>query len=190
MLRHCLSLNWPTRHRSVSQPSTATIMFFDILLFLIVARQAHFSVQLVVVCRKPYLWVNSSRIIVTLSIPLIIRPAAWLCFGALQQVGNSTWSWRFPSLVQCAIPIGQVALIYFIPESPRWLVAQGRVRHSILPLPFQPTSGSAVNTSILKPLLLGYRRKKRLVSFASTTQMGAMNTIHSSCLRWRRSDMQ
>ncbi|KAF9648736.1 general substrate transporter [Thelephora ganbajun] len=52
--------------------------------------------------------------------------SAWICFGTWRNAGASPWSWRFPLLVQCVIPIGQLALIYFIPESPRWLVAQGR----------------------------------------------------------------
>jgi len=191
MPHHCSLLNWPTRHKSVSRLSTATITFFDMLISSIAAWQAHFGVQLVVVSRKSYLWVNSSQIVVALSIQLIVHPAAWLCFGALQQAGGSTWSWRFPSLVQCVIPIGQVASIYFIPESPRWLVAQGRVRNFSLPSSCRPTaSGSMADTSILKPLLLGYRREKRLVSFASIMQTGAMNTTRSSCLRWHRSDTQ
>ena len=62
--------------------------------------------------------------------------AAWLCFGAYRSAGPSNWSWRVPSLLQCTIPIAQLVSIWFIPESPRWLVAHGRVCN--LPLPLQP----------------------------------------------------
>lgn len=39
----------------------------------------------------------------------------------------STWSWRIPSLLQGLPSILQLALIWFIPESPRWLISKGRV---------------------------------------------------------------
>ncbi|KAJ3480655.1 hypothetical protein NLI96_g8199 [Meripilus lineatus] len=52
--------------------------------------------------------------------------AAWVCFGAFHRADGSSWSWRIPSLVQAFAPVMQVCLIWFIPESPRFLVAQGR----------------------------------------------------------------
>jgi hypothetical protein len=39
---------------------------------------------------------------------------------------NSNWSWRIPSLLQALVSIFQVIFVYFLPESPRWLVANGR----------------------------------------------------------------
>ncbi|KXJ87554.1 lactose permease [Microdochium bolleyi] len=50
--------------------------------------------------------------------------AAWSTYGTLRI--PSTWSWRIPSLLQGAIPAFQLALFWFVPESPRWLVAKGR----------------------------------------------------------------
>ncbi|KAH7014174.1 general substrate transporter [Microdochium trichocladiopsis] len=50
--------------------------------------------------------------------------AAWSTYGTLRI--PSTWSWRIPSLLQGAIPAFQFALFWFVPESPRWLVANGR----------------------------------------------------------------
>ncbi|CVK94065.1 related to hexose transporter protein [Fusarium mangiferae] len=38
----------------------------------------------------------------------------------------TTWSWRIPSLLQGALPIIQLLGLYFLPESPRWLVSKGR----------------------------------------------------------------
>lgn len=36
------------------------------------------------------------------------------------------WAWRIPSLLQAMCPCVVLSLIYWVPESPRWLVAKGR----------------------------------------------------------------
>lgn len=50
-------------------------------------------------------------------------------FAALVTLGsshlNSTWAWRTPSLFQALFSIISIAVLPFIPESPRWLVNQG-----------------------------------------------------------------
>ncbi|EWG49264.1 hypothetical protein FVEG_08841 [Fusarium verticillioides 7600] len=50
--------------------------------------------------------------------------AAWCTYGTFKI--DSTWSWRIPSLLQGALPFIQLLAVYFLPESPRWLVAHGR----------------------------------------------------------------
>ncbi|KAJ0416993.1 general substrate transporter [Aspergillus carlsbadensis] len=50
--------------------------------------------------------------------------AAWTCFGTFRL--DNTWSWRIPSLLQGLPSVIQLAGIFFIPESPRWLVSRGR----------------------------------------------------------------
>jgi MFS family permease len=50
--------------------------------------------------------------------------AAWATYGTFKL--PSTWSWRIPSLLQGALPFLQLLGMYFLPESPRWLVARGR----------------------------------------------------------------
>ncbi|KFA79496.1 hypothetical protein S40288_05350 [Stachybotrys chartarum IBT 40288] len=50
--------------------------------------------------------------------------AAWCTYGTFRI--DSTWSWRIPSILQGALPALQLAFIYFLPESPRWLIAHGR----------------------------------------------------------------
>ncbi|KAI1060978.1 hypothetical protein LB507_010156 [Fusarium sp. FIESC RH6] len=50
--------------------------------------------------------------------------AAWCTFGTFKL--DTTWSWRIPSLLQGALPAIQLLAVYFLPESPRWLVAHGR----------------------------------------------------------------
>ncbi|KPI45215.1 Lactose permease [Cyphellophora attinorum] len=52
--------------------------------------------------------------------------AAWTCFGTSHMAITNAWAWRIPSLLQGLIPCFVVPSIYFIPESPRWLVANGR----------------------------------------------------------------
>ncbi|KAJ7035074.1 general substrate transporter [Mycena alexandri] len=52
--------------------------------------------------------------------------SAWICFGASYTVeSGNNWSWRAPTLVQAAIPLLQVTLVWFIPESPRFLMSKG-----------------------------------------------------------------
>ncbi|KAJ5759006.1 general substrate transporter [Penicillium odoratum] len=52
--------------------------------------------------------------------------AAWTCYGTQKHMAGSEWSWRIPSIVQAACPIIQLTFIYWVPESPRWLIANGR----------------------------------------------------------------
>jgi hypothetical protein len=39
---------------------------------------------------------------------------------------STSWAWRVPSTFQGLVPVIQVCLIFFVPESPRWLVSKGR----------------------------------------------------------------
>ena len=58
----------------------------------------------------------------TYSIGAII--AAWATYGTLTI--QSQWSWRLPSLLQYVTPLIQFSLIWFVPESPRFLINQDR----------------------------------------------------------------
>ncbi|KAK2808090.1 hypothetical protein FQN50_005008 [Emmonsiellopsis sp. PD_5] len=50
--------------------------------------------------------------------------AAWTTYGTFRM--TNSWSWRIPSLLQALVCVFQVIFIYFVPESPRWLIANGR----------------------------------------------------------------
>ncbi|KIJ45398.1 hypothetical protein M422DRAFT_166811 [Sphaerobolus stellatus SS14] len=50
--------------------------------------------------------------------------AAWTTFGTFRI--PSSWSWRIPSAIQGLPSVIQVFMIWFVPESPRWLVSKGR----------------------------------------------------------------
>lgn len=39
---------------------------------------------------------------------------------------QSDWSWRLPSILQMAPSTVQLAAVFFVPESPRWLASKGR----------------------------------------------------------------
>ncbi|KAG6884416.1 hypothetical protein C0992_006354 [Termitomyces sp. T32_za158] len=50
--------------------------------------------------------------------------AAGVTLGTFEM--NNNWGWRIPSLLQVAPSALQIAFIYFVPESPRWLISKGR----------------------------------------------------------------
>ncbi|KAI1455855.1 general substrate transporter [Annulohypoxylon moriforme] len=50
--------------------------------------------------------------------------AAWITYGT--RTIPSTWSWRIPSLLQMAPSLFQLSAIWFLPESPRWLISKDR----------------------------------------------------------------
>ncbi|KAL3486851.1 hypothetical protein BJX62DRAFT_246475 [Aspergillus germanicus] len=58
------------------------------------------------------------------SIPLGYVIGAWATYGTFRIDGE--WSWKLPVLVQIIPSAYQLSLIFFCPESPRWLVAKGQ----------------------------------------------------------------
>ena len=50
--------------------------------------------------------------------------AAWCTYGTFRI--SSTWSWRIPSLLQALPSFIQLACLWLIPESPRWLIDRGK----------------------------------------------------------------
>lgn len=50
--------------------------------------------------------------------------AAWTTFGTFTI--PTEWAWRIPSLLQAAPALVQIVGIFFVPESPRWLIAKNR----------------------------------------------------------------
>lgn len=50
--------------------------------------------------------------------------ASWACYGTARY--TTTWAWRIPTILQGAYPLLQLIFLYFVPESPRWLVAKDR----------------------------------------------------------------
>lgn len=50
--------------------------------------------------------------------------AAGVTFGTFAMPNN--WGWRIPSVLQIVPSTLQLVFIYFLPESPRWLISKGR----------------------------------------------------------------
>ncbi|KAK8131345.1 Sugar transporter [Apiospora sp. TS-2023a] len=55
--------------------------------------------------------------------------ASWTTFGC--QNHETDWSWRIPSLLQAGFPLIQLVFWWWVPESPRWLVAQDRTAEAM-----------------------------------------------------------
>jgi MFS family permease len=66
--------------------------------------------------------------------------AAWSTFGTFQI--QNTWAWRIPSALQGLPSIAQVIFIWFIPESPRWLISKGREQQARHILAFWHANGN------------------------------------------------
>ena len=54
--------------------------------------------------------------------------AAWVTFGTYT-IPND-WAWRIPSLLQAVPALVQCVGVWFLPESPRWLIGQGRAEQA------------------------------------------------------------
>jgi len=55
--------------------------------------------------------------------------AAWTTYGTFS-IAN-TWSWRIPSLLQAAPGSLMLFTIWFVPESPRWLISRDRHQEAL-----------------------------------------------------------
>ncbi|RDW66005.1 lactose permease [Coleophoma cylindrospora] len=75
--------------------------------------------------------------------------AAWTCFGTSHMPKTEHWAWRIPSLIQGVIPCVTLTLIFFMPESPRWLNAQGRKDEALNTLARYHANGQADDPLVL-----------------------------------------
>lgn len=65
--------------------------------------------------------------------------AAWTTFGSFTI--PTSWAWRIPSILQGLPSVLQVGLIWFVPESPRWLVSKGRDAQALKVLAYYHANG-------------------------------------------------
>ncbi|RFU23719.1 hypothetical protein B7463_g12619, partial [Scytalidium lignicola] len=52
--------------------------------------------------------------------------AKGIVFGSVADHGSTEWSWRIVLLVQMVFPLLMLVVIFFMPESPRWLILHDR----------------------------------------------------------------
>ncbi|KAF8527610.1 general substrate transporter, partial [Hysterangium stoloniferum] len=62
--------------------------------------------------------------LISLYSPIGCVQAAWSAFGTSSM--ENSWSWRIPSALQSIGAIVPLLTVWFVPESPRWLISQGR----------------------------------------------------------------
>jgi sugar porter (SP) family MFS transporter len=65
--------------------------------------------------------------------------AAWTTFGTF--LISSTWSWRIPSILQGLPSLLQIGLIWFVPESPRYLLSKGKNEEALRILAYYHADG-------------------------------------------------
>lgn len=70
----------------------------------------------------------------------------WLTFGTKRIENN--WSWRVPALTQAFPSVFQLLFIFFIPESPRWLIAKGRNEEALNILGKYHANGNLANPTV------------------------------------------
>ncbi|EPQ56894.1 hexose transporter [Gloeophyllum trabeum ATCC 11539] len=66
--------------------------------------------------------------------------AAWTTFGTFNI--PSSWAWRVPSALQGLPSLIQITLIWFAPESPRWLLSRGRETEALKTLAYYHADGN------------------------------------------------
>ncbi|KAL6407564.1 uncharacterized protein AUP68_08583 [Ilyonectria robusta] len=72
--------------------------------------------------------------------------AAWVTYGT--RTIPSTWSWRLPSLLQMAPSVIQLSTVWFLPESPRWLISNDRDSEALAAL--SRYHGDGAETELVK----------------------------------------
>jgi len=70
----------------------------------------------------------------------------WLTFGTKRIPNN--WSWRVPTLVQAFPSVIQLAFIFFIPESPRWLISKDRADEALQTLAKYHANGNLEDPTV------------------------------------------
>ncbi|KAL2815208.1 general substrate transporter [Aspergillus cavernicola] len=68
--------------------------------------------------------------------------AAWSTFGTLENLSGDV-QWRIPTVLQAAMPGIQLLFIWFLPESPRWLISKGKLDKALKVLTTYHGNGNA-----------------------------------------------
>ncbi|KAJ8133245.1 hypothetical protein O1611_g378 [Lasiodiplodia mahajangana] len=77
--------------------------------------------------------------------------AAWFTYGALEW-GRDDWAWRGPCLFQVFSPLVVLIALFWIPESPRWLVHHGHKDKALAVLSKYHSNGDINDELVLHEL--------------------------------------
>lgn len=105
-------------------------------------------------------------------------PVDKVCFGAYNHASGSQWSWRVPTLAQALCPMVQILTVWFMPESPRWLVSKGMVRG--IDVIGSRDSAEPIHSN---------RNPKPQLYLRNITPMVATDAILSYCSKWLKLGM-
>jgi len=117
--------------------------------------------------------------------------AAWATYGTFHIDNN--WSWRIPTLLQALVSVFQVICVYLMPESPRWLVANGRSDEATKVL-CKHHSGTEEPTDLVRLQMaeitsaIEFERSLESVSYLQffRTSKSRAHAPECSKLRWQR----
>ncbi|KAK5722218.1 hypothetical protein LTR17_014321 [Elasticomyces elasticus] len=73
--------------------------------------------------------------------------ATWLTYGTFNIPNN--WAWRIPSILQALPSLGQFLLLFWVPESPRWLIKMDRGPEALKILAKYHANGDETDETVL-----------------------------------------
>ncbi|KAH8682039.1 general substrate transporter [Xylariales sp. PMI_506] len=73
--------------------------------------------------------------------------ASGVCYGTENM--SSTWAWRIPSLLQVVPGLVCIVILFFVPESPRWLISRERHEEALQILAIIDGSGRVDDPAVL-----------------------------------------
>lgn len=104
-----------------------------------------------------------------------------IAFGT--QYVKSDWSWKVVTLLQIAPSVIQLAFIWFIPESPRWLIDKDRSDEALHMLAYYHAAGDANNSTVQ----FEFREIKETMALEKAADKGSsyIDFLKTKGNRWR-----
>lgn len=106
---------------------------------------------------------------------------AWIGWGTMQIDGN--WSWRAITLLQIMPSLVQIVFIYWVPESPRWLIFKGRNDEALNMLAYYHAGGDVSNATVQ----FEYKEIRETITLETTVvkETSYLDFFRTKGNRWR-----